>query len=93
MRNKFNPDNARFYHLNNEGTRGVRIDVNGNRERLPVSFDGINVKDVAVVYWEQFGNFSFPTVRKGKKLVTVYSDSDVEATMWMPYGVKYPADI
>lgn len=91
MKNKsFNPATSKFYYLNNDGSRGVRIDANGNRETLPVSFDGVNVKQVAVKYWEQFGNFSVPYVRKGKKIIAVYPDNETEVKKWMPFNVKYP---
>lgn len=89
MRTKYNPKTARFFYLNQDGSRGVSIDANGNRERLPVSLDGIAVKERAVLYHEMCGNFSYPVIRIKGKPVTVYPDSDVEVTMWMPYEVKY----
>lgn len=85
MKRKFNPNDSMFYYLNNEGTRGVRIDRNGNRETIPVSFDGVTVKQVAVKYWEQCGNFSFPNVRHKGKVVAVYADSDVEVEKYLLY--------
>lgn len=89
MRNKYNPKTARFYYLNQHGTKGVSIDANGNRERLPVSLDGITVKERAVLYHQTCGNFSYPIIRvKGKKVV-VYPNDNFEPTMWMPYEIKY----
>jgi len=84
-RTKFNEADSFIYYLNQSGSRAVRIDRNGNRETIPVSWDGVTVKQVAVKYWEQCGNFAMPYVRKGNKLVAVYADSDVEVTKYMPY--------
>jgi len=86
----YDESTARFYYLNKAGTKGVKIDKNGKRERLPVSFDGITVKQVSVMYWVQCGNFSFPVVRRGKKLIAVHPDSEVETTKWMPFEVRHP---
>ena len=82
---------ARTDYLNNTGSRAVSIDRNGNRERLPVSFDGgVTIKDRAVLYWEQCGNFGFPCIRIKGKAVFVYPDSEVEPTYWTTYELKYP---
>jgi len=86
----YDNDTARVFYLNNSGSRCVKIDANGNRERLRVTFDGITMKMVAVKYWEQCGNFSFPVVRHGKKLVAVYPDSEVEVSCWMPIQIRHP---
>ena len=91
MKTPYNPATARQYYLNNSGTRVVSIDRDGNREALPVSLDGVNVKPRAVLYWEQCGNFAFPVIRVKGKAISVYPDSEVEATMWLPFEVKYPA--
>ena len=93
MKNKFDKETARFYYLNNSGTRGVRIDAEGNRERLLVN-DGEAVKERAVCFWEQCGNFSFPVVRLKGKQITVYPKSDVpnddgSFMEYLPYEVKY----
>jgi hypothetical protein len=90
MKTKYNPKTARFYSLNNCGTRGVSIDANGNRETIPVTLDGVTVKARAVLYHEQMGNFSYPVIRiKGKKTV-VFPDDNFQPTKWMPHKVKYP---
>jgi len=91
MKKQYNPATARQYYLNQSGSRAVSIDRDGNRETLPVSLDGVTVKPRAVRYWEQCGNFAFPAVRVKGKTVTVYPDSEVTATMWLPFEVKYPA--
>ena len=93
MNKTFNPATSRFLYLNNSGSRGVRIDSNGNRETLPVQFEtGGKVKQIAVKYWRQLGNFSFPVVRQGKQLIHVYPDSEVETKKWLPFDVKYPTE-
>lgn len=93
MKNKFDKETARFYYLNNSGTRGVRIDAKGNRERLLVN-DGHTVKERAVCFWEQCGNFSFPVVKLKGKRVSVFPNSDVpnadgSPMEFMPYEVKH----
>lgn len=90
MKTSYNPATARHYYLNSHGTRSVHIDRDGNRETLPVSLDGVTVKARAVLYWEQCGNFAYPVIRVKGKTINVYPDSEVEATMWLPYEVKYP---
>jgi len=89
-RTAYNPATARTYYLNQSGSRAVSIDRNGNRDTLPVSLDGETVKSRAVLYWEQCGNFAFPAVRVKGKAVTVYPDSEVEPTKWLPFAVMYP---
>ncbi len=91
MKTKYDPATARQYYLNQSGSRAVSIDRNGNRETLPVSLDGKTIKPRVVRYWEQCGNFAFPVVRVKGKETPVFPDSEVEATMWMPFEVKYPA--
>lgn len=88
MRSEYNPKTARFYLLNNDGTRGVSIDANGNRERLPVTLDGVTIKARAVLYHQQLGNFSTPFIRVKGKAVAVFPDS--ENKVWMPFEIKYP---
>lgn len=75
--------------LNKTGSRWVSVDNDGNRETILVSWDGITSRPVAVKYWEQCGNFAYPVVRCGKKLIVVYSGDDVSPGNWIPYGVKY----
>lgn len=88
----FNESTSRFYYLNNSGSRGVRIDADGNHETILVN-DGTCTKSRAVCYWEQCGNWSFPVVRIKGKRVTVYTNdcppADGSAPVWMPYAVKY----
>lgn len=89
----YNESTSRFYYLNNSGSRGIRIDADGNREMILVN-DGTCTKPRAVCYWEQCGNWSFPTVRIKGKRVTVYTDDcppvDGSAPVWMPYAVRHP---
>lgn len=89
----FNPDNSRFYYLNNSGSRGVRIDADGNRETITVN-DGTTIKPRAVIYWQSCGNYSFPVIRLHGKRVTVYTDDtpppDGSAPVWSPFEVRYP---
>ena len=86
---KYDPASARLFYLNDTGHRAVCIDRNGNRERLPVSLDGITVKARAVLYWEACGNFSFPVIRVRGKQVPVYPNTEVPPpAAWLPYGVK-----
>ena len=89
MRTKYNPKTARVFCLNNSGSRWVSIDRDGNRETIPVSWNGLTSRPVAVKYWEQCGNFSYPVVRRKKKLITVYPGDDVSPGNWIPYEVKY----
>lgn len=89
----FNESTSRFYHLNSSGSRGVRIDADGNRETVLVN-DGTCTKARAVCYWEICGNWSFPVVRIKGKRVAVYTDdcppADGSAPVWVPYAVRYP---
>jgi hypothetical protein len=89
-RNAIDSATARMYYLNNSGSRWVTIDRSGNRETLPVSLDGETVKPRAVLYWESCGNFAYPVIRVKGKAVTLYPDSEVTCTKWMPYSVLYP---
>jgi hypothetical protein len=90
MKTQFNSATARMYYLNNSGSRWVTIDRSGNRETLPVSLDGETVKLRAVLYWEACGNFAYPVIRLKGKAVTLYPDSEVTCTKWLPYSVLYP---
>lgn len=89
----FNPSTSRFYYLNNSGSRGVRIDADGNRENITVN-DGTTTKQRAVLYWETCGNYSFPVIRLHGKRVTVYTDDtpppDGCAPVWSPFEIRYP---
>jgi hypothetical protein len=87
----FNPDTSRFYYLNSDGSRGVRIDSDGNRERLPVSLDGKTTRPRAVLYWQTLGNFAVPYIRVQGKAVAVYPDSEVTPSAWLPFEVLYPS--
>ena len=89
MTRKYDPSTSRLCHLTQDGSKVVRVDANNNRETLPVTFDGQQVKQVSVKYWEQIGNFACPVVRRGKELVKVFPDSEVDPKAWMPFEVKY----
>lgn len=87
----YNSATARTLYLDQSGYRVVSIDRNGNRETLPVSLDGVSVKPRSLVCWQACGNFSYPIIRVKGRQVTVYPDSEVSPTKWMPYSVKYAA--
>jgi hypothetical protein len=88
----FDPATARTYYLNQSGTRAISIDGNGNRETLPVILaNGEAPKPRAVLYWEQCGNFAYPSIRVKGKAVAVYPDSDVAPTVWMPFALRHPS--
>jgi len=92
MKTKFDPANSRPVYLNNYGTRAVRIDSWGHRETLPFSTDGgKTIVQRAVCYWEQCGNFAFPTIKVKGKRQAVYPDSDVEVKFYSTYSDKYGA--
>lgn len=87
-RTKYNPATANFYYLNSTGSKGVRIDTNGNRETIPVSFDdGKTIQQRSVFYWEQIGNFSNPVIRdsRSRKAIMVFPDSQVDVTYYAPF--------
>ena len=90
MTTKYDPSTAKLYYLKKDCSRYVMMDKDSNRERLPVSFDGVKVRMVAVKFWESVGNFACPYVHKGRKLIAVFPDNEVNHTMWVPYDVKYP---
>ena len=92
MKRTYNPATGRHYYLNNHGTRGVRIDAQGNRETLPVSMDqGQTIKPRAVTYWQQCGNFAFPCVRIKGRAVTLYPNTEAaEPEYWTTYANRYP---
>lgn len=89
MKTPFDEKTSKFYYLNQSCSRGVRIDHNGNRETLPVSLDGVTVRERAVLFWEQCGSFSAPMIRVAGKVVMVFPDSDVSPKKWLPYAVKH----
>lgn len=97
MKNKsrhYNSKTARFFTLNQDGTRGVSIDANGNRETIPFSMDGgKTIKNKSVLYHEQCGNFSFPVVRIKGKAVGAYPDSEVETKFYSTFDKKYPTEL
>jgi hypothetical protein len=91
MKRQYDPATSRHYYLNNHGTRGVRIDRQGNRETLPVSMDqGRTIRPRAVTYWQQCGNFCFPYIRVKGQIVSLYPDDEVTPTYWTTYANKYP---
>lgn len=92
MKRTYNPATGRHYYLNNHGTRGVRIDAQGNRETLPYSTDqGQTIKPRAVTYWKQCGNFAFPCIRIKGRTVTLYPNTEAtEPEYWTTYENRYP---
>jgi hypothetical protein len=92
MKRTYNPATGRHYYLNSHGTRGVRIDAQGNRETLPVSMDqGQTIRPRAVTYWQQCGNFAFPCVRMQGRIITLYPNTEAtEPEYWTTYANKYP---
>ena len=84
----YNPATARLVYLNQDGSRCVSIDANGNRERIPVSIDGgKTIKQVAVLYHEQLGNFSAPWIRFKSKIEMVVSNQPFDVQYWQPYCI------
>ena len=84
----YNPATARFYTLNNDGSRGVSIDANGNRERIPVSIDGgKTIKQVAVLYHQGLGNYSAPWIRFKGKIEMAVPNQPFDVQYWQPYCI------
>jgi hypothetical protein len=85
----YNPESARLLYLDKSGHKCVRIDANGNRERILVC-DGKTTKMRAIYYHEMVGNFSRTVIRIKGKEVAVFPDDEFNPSVWMPYDVKYP---
>ena len=84
----YNPATARLVYLNQDGSRCVSIDANGNRERIPVSIDGgKTIKQVAVKYFQQLGNHSAPWIRFKGKIEMVVSNQVIGVKYWQPYRI------
>ena len=44
-----------------------------------------------MLYWEQCGNFSFPSIRIKGKVVAIYPDCEVCCKYWTTYKLKFLA--
>lgn len=93
MRKRFDEKSARFYYLNNSGSRGVEIDHNGRRETLLFQSEiGGTIIERSIVYHQMLGNFSFPFIRVKGKVVAVYPSNNDES-VFQTFETKYSGEV